>query len=103
MGSSIARTPSRARAIPRSSSACSGDVDACPRGEGTERRRVMATKSRRHEEEVSISRPDVERVHRLIAAYIRRTPVVDVDGRDLGIAHARVTLKLEQLQRAGSF
>ena len=52
---------------------------------------------------IAITRADVERVHRLIAPYIRRTPVVDVDGRDLGIAHDRVTLKLEQLQRAGSF
>jgi len=65
--------------------------------------RVNAENAKNADREISITRPDIERVHRLIAPYIRRTPVVDVDGRDLGIAHARVTLKLEQLQRAGSF
>ena len=65
--------------------------------------RVNAENAKNADQEISITRPDIERVHRLIAPYIRRMPVVDVDGRDLGIAHARVTLKLEQLQRAGSF
>jgi threonine dehydratase len=50
-----------------------------------------------------ISRADIERVHRLIAPYIRRTPTVDVDGADLGVPGLRVTLKLELLQRAGVF
>jgi threonine dehydratase len=52
---------------------------------------------------MTIARSEVERVHRLIAPYIRRTPVIDIDARDLGISHNRVTVKLEQLQRAGSF
>src|SRR5262245_6027070 len=50
-----------------------------------------------------ISRADIQRVHRLIAPYIRRTPTVDVDGADLGVPGLRVTLKLELLQRAGVF
>jgi threonine dehydratase len=45
----------------------------------------------------------IERVHRLIAPYIRRTPVVDVDGSDFGLNPFPVALKLEQLQHAGSF
>ena len=51
----------------------------------------------------AISRTDIECVHTLIAPYIRRTPVVDVDGADLGLPGYRITLKLELTQRAGSF
>src|SRR5437763_15681531 len=51
----------------------------------------------------SIVRADIERVHAVIAPYIRRTPIVDVDGRDIGMPGRRVTLKLELTQRAGSF
>jgi len=50
-----------------------------------------------------ISRDDIARAHARIAAYIRRTPVVEVDGADVGLDGYRVTLKLELLQRAGSF
>src|SRR5262245_5001026 len=50
-----------------------------------------------------ISRSDIERAHAVIAPYIRRTPVVDVDGRDVGVPVGRLTLKLELTQRAGSF
>ena len=38
-----------------------------------------------------------------IGAHIRRTPVIDIDGADLGIAVPTVLLKLESLQHAGSF
>lgn len=38
-----------------------------------------------------------------IRAYVRRTPIVEVDGADFGLAPFRLTLKLEQLQHAGSF
>ena len=51
----------------------------------------------------SIARADIERVHAVIAPYIRRTPVVDVDGGDIGVRGHCVTLKLELTQRAGSF
>jgi threonine dehydratase len=51
----------------------------------------------------TIDRPDIERVYALIQPYIRRTPVVEVAGADFGLAHARVVVKLELLQRAGSF
>src|SRR3977135_380184 len=50
-----------------------------------------------------IGRHDIERVHGIIASYIRRTPTVDVDGVDIGVPGHRVTIKLELLQRAGSF
>ena len=51
----------------------------------------------------TIDRPDIERVYALIQSYIRRTPVVEVAGADFGLPQARVVVKLELLQRAGSF
>jgi threonine dehydratase len=51
----------------------------------------------------SIGRPGIERAHAVIAPYIRRTPVIDVDAGDLGVPGSRVTFKLELMQRAGSF
>ena len=50
-----------------------------------------------------IDRARIQRVHAIIAPYIRRTPTVDVDGADIGVPGFRVTLKLELMQRAGSF
>jgi threonine dehydratase len=38
-----------------------------------------------------------------IAPYVRRTPVVEVDGADFGLAGVRLVFKLEYLQHAGSF
>jgi len=50
-----------------------------------------------------IDRSQIERVHARIAPYIRRTPTIDVDGADLGVPDHRITIKLELMQRAGSF
>jgi threonine dehydratase len=50
-----------------------------------------------------ISPQQILSTHRLIRAHIRETPVVEVDGADLGIETARLVLKLELLQHAGSF
>ena len=50
-----------------------------------------------------IDRAQIERVHAVIEPYVRRTPVVEIDGGDVGAAVARLTIKLELLQRAGSF
>jgi len=38
-----------------------------------------------------------------IAPHVRRTPVIEIDGADLGIPGIRLVLKLEFLQHAGSF
>jgi len=40
---------------------------------------------------------------RLIRPWIRRTPVVEVDGADLGLHFTNLRLKLELLQHTGSF
>jgi threonine dehydratase len=49
---------------------------------------------------------DAERIaaaERVIRPYIRRTPVIELRGRELGLDCATVTLKLESLQHSGSF
>jgi threonine dehydratase len=51
----------------------------------------------------TIDRTDIERVYSVIQPYIRKTPVVVVAGADFGLAQAQVVVKLELLQRAGSF
>ncbi len=51
----------------------------------------------------TITREDIERTYAIIQPYIRRTPVIDIEGQDLGLSHPGVTLKLELLQCAGSF
>jgi len=50
-----------------------------------------------------IERAEIAAIEQLIRPRIRRTPVVEIDGADLGCAGAVVTLKLEQLQHSGSF
>jgi len=46
---------------------------------------------------------DIERAEHLIRPYIRRTPVIEVSGSDLGVDADRLALKLELLQHTGSF
>lgn len=40
---------------------------------------------------------------KLIRPYIRRTPVIEIDGSEFGLAPGSLILKLEQLQHSGSF
>ncbi|HET8624903.1 MAG TPA: threonine/serine dehydratase [Gemmatimonadales bacterium] len=53
--------------------------------------------------ELAISRAEIEKTYPVIAPRIRRTPVVSVSAAELGLADFPLTLKLELLQRAGSF
>lgn len=50
-----------------------------------------------------IERADIERAYTVIAPYIRRTPIVEVASADLGVPGQPVVVKLELMQRAGSF
>ena len=52
---------------------------------------------------LAVSRADIEQIYPVIAPHIRRTPVVTLSGADFGLAPFPLTLKLEQLQHAGSF
>src|SRR5919204_1052532 len=50
-----------------------------------------------------IDREHIQAMYALIRPHIRVTPVVEVDGADLGLGRVALTLKLEHLQHAGSF
>jgi threonine dehydratase len=53
--------------------------------------------------ETAIDRAGIETVCGIIRPHVRLTPAVDVDGADFGLLPFALTLKLEQLQHAGSF
>jgi len=51
----------------------------------------------------SVGREQIAAVLPVIRPYVRRTPVVEVDGRDFGLTGVTLVLKLELVQQAGSF
>lgn len=51
----------------------------------------------------AIDRQRISETETLIRPYIRRTPVITIDGRELGLDALPLTLKLELLQHSGSF
>src|SRR5580704_11321427 len=50
-----------------------------------------------------IDRASIAATHDVIRPYIRRTPVIEIDGADFGLGPLRSFLKLEFMQHAGSF
>jgi threonine dehydratase len=50
-----------------------------------------------------VSREQITRCERLIRPYVRRTPVIEIDGADIGVDSGKISLKLELLQHSGSF
>jgi threonine dehydratase len=50
-----------------------------------------------------IDRASIESTYTTIKPYIRRTPILEIEGRDAGAPVDRLTLKLELFQRAASF
>src|ERR1041385_1068495 len=50
-----------------------------------------------------LSRERIQATERIIRPYIRRTPILEVDGADFGLDSIKITFKLELLQHAGSF
>jgi threonine dehydratase len=50
-----------------------------------------------------ISAAQIRSTYAAIEPHIRRTPIIDIEAADLGVASASLTLKLESLQHAGSF
>ncbi|HWA48522.1 MAG TPA: threonine/serine dehydratase [Dongiaceae bacterium] len=53
---------------------------------------------------LAVSRAEIDETAKVIAPYVRRTPVVEVRGRDFGLdLNHPITFKLELLQHAGSF
>jgi threonine dehydratase len=51
----------------------------------------------------SVSRAQVEGAYAILDRHLRVTPVLRADGADFGLSPFSLTLKLEQLQHAGSF
>jgi len=51
----------------------------------------------------NLTQDRITAAEKLIRPYIRRTPVIEVDGADLGFERVRFFLKLELLQHTGSF
>ena len=54
-------------------------------------------------EQSVITRERIQATERLIRPYIRRTPILEVDGADFGLDAIKITFKLELFQHAGSF
>ncbi len=52
---------------------------------------------------ITIDREQVRDVERLIRPHIRRTPVLEIDGMEIGLDAASIILKLELFQHSGSF
>ena len=50
-----------------------------------------------------ISAQQIRSTYEVIAPHIRRTPIIEIDGGDFGVAVPTLSLKLESLQHAGSF
>jgi threonine dehydratase len=50
-----------------------------------------------------IDRSAIEKTYATIRPHLRVTPIVEIDGADLGVAGGALTLKLESLQHSGSF
>src|SRR5271170_2812821 len=50
-----------------------------------------------------ISAEQIANAHRIIRPHIRRTPVIEIDGADLGVDAEQLVLKLEIFQHSGSF
>jgi threonine dehydratase len=50
-----------------------------------------------------ITRTEIKSIEPLIRPYIRRTPVLEVDGADFGLDSTTIVFKLELFQHGGSF
>src|SRR5215475_10763301 len=50
-----------------------------------------------------LSRERIQATERVIRPYIRRTPILEVDGSEFGLDSIKIVFKLELFQHAGSF
>ena len=51
----------------------------------------------------AVNPTEIARCEKLIRPYVRRTPVIEIDGADVGLNSCRLCLKLELFQHSGSF
>src|SRR5580658_6422849 len=52
---------------------------------------------------LAVARPGIRATEAIIRPYIRRTPVIELDGAEFGLESVHLWLKLELLQHTGSF
>jgi len=50
-----------------------------------------------------INPTNIKRINELIRPYVRRTPVIEVEGKDFGLPSVQIFFKIESLQHGGSF
>lgn len=50
-----------------------------------------------------LSREQIQATERVIRPFVRRTPVLEVDGSDFGLDEIKIVFKLELFQHSGSF
>lgn len=50
-----------------------------------------------------VTRERIAEIEPIIRPYVRRTPVINLDGRDFGLKQEKLAIKLELLQHSGSF
>src|SRR5258706_1000685 len=86
----------------RGSQRCGPFTRCVPRGRGTRTHRASQG-SGAHARGTMISAQQIRSTYRIIRPHIRRTPIIEVDGADVGLDTPRLILKLESLQHAGSF
>src|SRR5687768_18385346 len=51
----------------------------------------------------ALSRERIQETEKLIRGYVRRTPILEVDGADFGLGPIKIVFKLELFQHSGSF
>jgi threonine dehydratase len=54
-------------------------------------------------EQSVLSRERIQATEQVIRPYVRRTPILEVDGADFGLDSIRIVFKLELFQHSGSF
>ena len=52
---------------------------------------------------ISVTRDQILHTEEIIRPYVRRTPIIELEGADVGLSSTPVTLKLELLQHSGAF
>ena len=52
---------------------------------------------------IALNREQIARCENLIRPYVRRTPIIEINGADVGVNSRRLCLKLELFQHSGSF
>jgi threonine dehydratase len=52
---------------------------------------------------IALNREQIARCANLIRPYVRRTPIIEINGAEVGVNARRLCLKLELFQHAGSF